>query len=58
MISIPPTGGVSMSFWSNTSAGGQSEQPSEVKSSTMTGVGGAACGARGENRKHEKSDEQ
>src|SRR5712691_275474 len=46
MISAPPTGWVAMSCSSNASAAGQSEQPSEVKSSTRIGVDtGAAATA-------------
>src|SRR5262249_1832091 len=42
-----PAGGASISFWSSTSAGGESEQPSEGNSSTSTGADEAARGGRG-----------
>src|SRR5271165_2017843 len=38
MISTPGTGCCASSFCSNASAGGHEEQPSEVKSSTTTGL--------------------
>src|SRR6266851_5588718 len=42
MIATPLAGWPAISFSSSASAGGQSEQPSDVNSSTRIGVGGAA----------------
>src|SRR5439155_25419072 len=44
MICAPATGCIVASCCSSTSAGGQLSQPSDVNSSTITGVAGAATG--------------